>query len=114
MPYRVAEIDVIQAALIKVLANPYRLQAIGLLAHGSLDVGSLARELGLAQAATSQHLAAMRAAGLVTAVRDGRLVRYELADIEILEACALLRVVIGRRRAAATHIATTPSQVVHA
>jgi len=80
VPHRVAEIDVIQAALIKVLANPYRLRVIEILGRGPLGVNALAGELGLAPAATSQHLSAMRAVGLVTAEREGRVVRYAVAD----------------------------------
>ncbi len=115
MPNRVAEIDVIQAAVIKVLANPHRLHVIGLLARGPLEVNVLAGRLGLPQAAASQHLSAMRGAGLVTAHRDGRVIRYALADPEIFAACQVLRDVIGRRRSSdPAHRETSPSQVTHA
>jgi ArsR family transcriptional regulator len=115
VPHRVAEIDAFQAALIKALANPSRLRVVGVLARGPLGVNGLARELGLAQAAVSQHLSAMRSVGLVIARRDGRVVRYELADPEILAACELVRGVIDRRLATAlTHVVTAPSQVIHA
>ena len=115
MPDRVAEIDVIQAAVIKVLANAHRLQVISLLARGPLEVNVLAGRLGLPQAAVSQHLSAMRGAGLVAAQRDGRLIRYALADPEILTACRLLRDVIARRRSSGpAHRETQPSQVTHA
>ena len=115
MPDRVAEIDIIQAALIKVLANPYRLKVIGILGRGPLGVNALARELGLASAATSQHLAAMRGVGLVTAEREGRIVRYAVADPEIIAACELMRGVIGRRVPTVIASPETPhSQVIHA
>jgi DNA-binding transcriptional ArsR family regulator len=39
----------------------------------------------------------MRTAGIVEAVRDGRAVRYQLADPEILAACGLMRSVLVRR-----------------
>jgi DNA-binding transcriptional ArsR family regulator len=105
----------IEASLIKALAHPSRLRVIGVLARGPLGVGILARELGLAPAAASQHLSAMRTAGLVTARREGRTVRYALADPEILAACELVRGVIDRRLATAlTHVVTAPSQVIHA
>src|SRR5450759_199684 len=60
-------------------------------------VNEIARELGLNQAAASQHLAAMRSVGLVEAIRDGRTVRYRLADPQILAACELMRAVLVRR-----------------
>ena len=115
VPHRVAEIDVIQAALIKVLANPYRLRVIEILGRGPLGVNALARELGLAPAATSQHLSAMRGVGLVTAEREGRVVRYAVADPEIRAACELMRGVIGRRVPTVTSKPETHrSQVINA
>lgn len=115
MPDRVAEIDVMQAAVIKVLANAQRLQVIGLLARGPLEVNVLAGRLGLSQAAASQHLSAMRGAGLVTAHRDGRVIRYALADPKIFAACQILRDVIGRRLSShPSQREPSPSQVTHA
>ena len=51
----------------------------------------------MSQATASQHLGAMRAAGLVEAVRDGRSVSYQLSDPQILDACGLMRTVLVRR-----------------
>jgi ArsR family transcriptional regulator, virulence genes transcriptional regulator len=93
----VNEIDLIQIALIRALASPHRLRIIHLLGARTLEVNELARELDLGQATVSQHLAAMRSVGLVEAARDGRVVRYRLADPEILAACDLMRNVIVRR-----------------
>ena len=42
----------------------------------------------------------MRSVGLVEASRDGRVVRYRLADPEIVAACDLMRNVIVRRLSA--------------
>jgi hypothetical protein len=39
----------------------------------------------------------MRASGIVDADRDGREVRYRLADPDVMEACALMRRVLERR-----------------
>jgi ArsR family transcriptional regulator len=91
------DIDAIQASLLRALASPHRLRIIHRLGLGPCEVNELARDIGQGQAATSQHLAAMRAVGLVEAVRDGRAVRYELADPEILEACGLMRSALVRR-----------------
>ncbi len=96
----VNEIDLIQIALIRALASPHRLRIIHLLGAHTLGVTELARELDLGQAAVSQHLAAMRSVGLVEAGRDGRVVRYRLADPEILAACDMMRNVIVRRLSA--------------
>jgi DNA-binding transcriptional ArsR family regulator len=96
----VNEIDLIQTTLIRALASPHRLRIVHLLGTRTLEVNELARELELGQATVSQHLAAMRAVGLVESTRDGRVVRYRLADPEILEACDLMRDVIMRRLSA--------------
>ena len=39
----------------------------------------------------------LRAAGIVEAERDGRQVRYRLADPDVMVACALMRSVLERR-----------------
>jgi DNA-binding transcriptional ArsR family regulator len=91
------DIDSIQASLLRALASPNRLRIIHRLGIAPCEVNELARELGFSQAATSQHLAAMRAVGIVEAVRDGRSVRYQLTDEEILAACSLMRGALVRR-----------------
>ena len=91
------EIDSIQATLLRALASPHRLRIVHLLGAGPLEVTELAREMSMSQAATSQHLAALRSVGIVEAQRDGRSVRYRLADPGIHAACGLMREVLVRR-----------------
>ena len=93
----VDDIDAIQASILRTLASAYRLRIIHRLGGGPREVNELARDLGLSQTATSQHLAALRGVGLVEAVRDGRAVRYELCDPAILAACSLMRSALVRR-----------------
>jgi ArsR family transcriptional regulator len=95
-----SEIEVIQASLLRTLASVHRLRIIHLLGRGPLEVHELEQDLGLPQATVSQHLAVMRSVGLVAASRDGRAVRYELTDPEILVACDLMRNVLVRRLSA--------------
>ena len=94
------EIDAIQTTLLRALASPHRLRIIHLLGERPREVHELALELDLAQATVSQHLASMRSVGLVEATRDGRSVRYQLTDLQILVACRLMRDVIVRRLSA--------------
>jgi ArsR family transcriptional regulator len=105
------EIDVIQTSLLRALASPHRLRIIHLLGDRPREVHELAHELGLGQATVSQHLAAMRGVGLVEAVRDGRSVRYALADPQILAACSLMRAVIVRRLSALGSIAAAARRI---
>jgi len=87
----------LQAEVLKTLASPRRLEIIHRLAEGPCEVGRLAEELGISQPNVSQHLAVMRAAGIVEAERDGREVRYRLADPDVVVACGIMRGVLQRR-----------------
>lgn len=91
------DIYVLQASILTALASPRRLEIVHLLAEGPWEVRRLADHLGLPQPTISRHLGAMRAAGLVQAVRRGRDVCYQLTDPEIVAACSLMRQVLLRR-----------------
>jgi DNA-binding transcriptional ArsR family regulator len=106
----VTEIDLIQIGLIRALAGIHRLRIVHHLGQHPMEVRELALALDLPQATVSQNLAAMRAAGLVDATRDGRAVRYRLADPEILAACTLMRSVIVRRLSALGSLAAAASE----
>ena len=70
------------AEMLRVLAHPHRLRLIELLERqrAGLPVNELAEGIGLAPAATSQHLNHMRRAGMLAALRQGREVWYRIAD----------------------------------
>jgi DNA-binding transcriptional ArsR family regulator len=91
------EITILQAEVLKVLASPRRLEILHVLADGPMEVGRLATTLGASQPNVSQHLAVLRTAGMVEAERDGREVRYRLADAGVIEACQVMRGVLERR-----------------
>lgn len=91
------EIEILQAEIMRTLAHPRRLRIIHRLAGGPVEVGRIATDLGISQPNASQHLAVMRAAGVVEAERNGREVRYRLSDPEIVAACDLMRGVLARR-----------------
>lgn len=91
------EITILQAEVLKTLASPRRLEILHRLAQGPCEVRRLAEDLGVSQPNVSQHLAVLRAAGIVDAERDGREVRYSLADPDVMVACSLMRGVLQRR-----------------
>jgi DNA-binding transcriptional ArsR family regulator len=66
----------VAAQAFRLLADPTRLRLLWLLCGAESDVGSLARRVGVARPAVSQHLAKLRLAGLVGTRRDGRRVVY--------------------------------------
>lgn len=76
------------ARLLKLLASEQRLLILCRLIDGEASVGDLAAHVGLAQSATSQHLAKMRAEGLVATRRDAQTIFYRLDDpdaVRVLE-----------------------------
>jgi ArsR family transcriptional regulator len=68
------------AEVLKVLSNPARLRILCALLPGERCVGDLEEALGASQSYVSGQLARMRAEGLVSCDRDGRTIRYRIAD----------------------------------
>lgn len=72
------------AALFTTLGDPSRLALLlAIAAAGPISVSDLAVATGLQESTTSHALALLRAGGTVVAERDGRVVRYRLADAQI-------------------------------
>jgi ArsR family transcriptional regulator len=109
------EITILQAEVLKTLASPRRLEILHVLAHGPVEVGRLAEAIGATQPNVSQHLGVLRGAGIVEAERDGREVRYRLADPDVMVACGVMRKVLERRLTRlgemASNGATTPTSI---
>ena len=81
------------AGLLKLLGNEKRLMILCQLAEGELPVGELQARVGLSQSALSQHLALLRAEGIVATRRDGQSIHYRIADpsaLRIIETLAEL------------------------
>jgi rhodanese-related sulfurtransferase/DNA-binding HxlR family transcriptional regulator len=75
----------------KAFASPVRLELLDLLAQAPRTVEDLARASGQSTANVSQHLQALRAAGMVTRTREGTRVRYALAGDAALRLWLALR-----------------------
>jgi DNA-binding transcriptional ArsR family regulator len=72
------------AQLFSLLADPGRLSLLVCIrAVGPISVTDLAVATGMNDTTVSQALRLLRAAGLVAAQRDGRIIRYSLANEEI-------------------------------
>jgi ArsR family transcriptional regulator, virulence genes transcriptional regulator len=63
--------------LLSALANQKRLMIVSYLFQGELSVNALAQKVQLSQSALSQHLAKLRAAGIVSTRRDGQTIYYK-------------------------------------
>lgn len=88
------------AEVAKAIAHPHRLELLEQLAQGERGVEAVAQRTGLSVANASQHLQQLRRAGLITAHREGKFVRYRLADDAVLDLLRVLGVVAGRNVAA--------------
>lgn len=72
------------SAYLRTLSNPARLLLLCQLVDGPKRVGELEEALELGQAYVSQQLARLRAEGLVSARKEGRIVYYSLSDERVL------------------------------
>ena len=88
------EIHALHARLCKAIADPKRLLIINELRDGPMTVGDLAESLQISQSNTSQHLAVLRQAGVVSTRRDGINVYYKLRSERISDACAITRQIL--------------------
>ena len=79
------------ARLFALLGDPTRLRLLSRLHDdGELAVGELAERAGVSLANVSQHLNRLAAAGVLARRRDGRTVRYRIADPSLEELCDLV------------------------
>ncbi len=78
--------------LLKAMGNLKRLKIMYVLLNGEKKVGELEKIVGLSQSALSQHLAVLRAAGLVKTRRQAQTVLY---SIKSREAIWLLQMLAG-------------------
>ena len=70
--------SVVQDRIFQALADPSRRGIFESLTEGEAAVRDLTARFAISQPAVSQHLAALREAGLVTSRREGRLVYYRV------------------------------------
>lgn len=73
------------ATLLKQLANTRRLLILCRLAGGKATVSELCKVASLSQSAASQHLAKMRADGLIQGEKEGLQMHYSIVDPRCLE-----------------------------
>src|SRR5206468_10415866 len=83
----------------KAISSPHRLEILELLAQSERTVDSLATEIGLSLANTSQHLQALRQASLVDSRKNGLFVYYRLAGPDVFELSRTIRRAAERRLA---------------
>ena len=90
------------AEILHVLSNPLRHEIVHRLAEAERTVGDLGKSTGASKSNVSQHLALLRAYGLVEPRRDGRSVTYRLAYPQVAQACALIDEILRDQAAKTT------------
>ena len=86
------------AKLFRGLGDTSRLSVLAALRDGPLTAGDVVARTRLSQPNTSMHLKCLGSCGLVTWQRDGRFMRYQIADrrvLKLLDDSAELLVQIG-------------------
>lgn len=78
------------ASFLKSLAHRDRLKVLCGLLDGELPVSEIEAQVGASQSAISQHLARLKAEGIVKSRRDGRQILYSIADPTVLSLIELL------------------------
>jgi ArsR family transcriptional regulator len=89
-----------EAEFLSTLAHPLRLQILELLRGGEMCVCDLQAALKQRQACVSQHLMALREAGVVTCRKAGLRVYYQIGDARLPELLDNIEAVVlpGERR----------------
>jgi DNA-binding transcriptional ArsR family regulator len=75
---------------LKALAHPARLRIMGRLSEGECCASEATKCIGISQPNTSQHLKALKDAGLITGRRQGTRICYRIADERIAEIVKIL------------------------
>jgi ArsR family transcriptional regulator, cadmium/lead-responsive transcriptional repressor len=90
------------------LADATRRRILTVLLAGPAYPAELAELLDVSRAKASNHLTCLRGCGLVTATREGRQVRYELADQRLAGALRELARVVVDSPACPAHLEPRP------
>jgi DNA-binding transcriptional ArsR family regulator len=88
------EFYLLHSEVCKTLANPKRQEILDCLRHKDMTVNDLVKKTGISQANLSQHLAILRAKGIVSSDRKGIHVLYSLSNSKIIQAFDLISEVL--------------------
>jgi DNA-binding transcriptional ArsR family regulator len=89
----------LQAQLCDAMSHPARQKIIHILFDGKKSVGDIVDLAELGQSLVSRHLAILKRAGVVTSVRHGQEIYYEVSNPRIADVCELMRKVLSEQLA---------------
>ena len=85
------DLQTFKAEFFRALAHPVRIRILEVLVRGERSVQELQQSLALPQPLVSQQLAVLRAKQVVSAQKDGNVVRYALRDPLVGDLLAIAR-----------------------
>jgi DNA-binding transcriptional ArsR family regulator len=86
------EEDIRQAAqAIKAIAHPLRLKILCILGDQEISVQDIVEQVGTSQSNISQHLAILRAKGVLVSRKDANKVFYRIGDLRTLKLIGMMR-----------------------
>lgn len=86
------EEDIQQAAeAIKAIAHPLRLKILCVLGDREVSVQDIVDQVGTSQSNISQHLAILRAKGVLATRKDANRVYYRIDDLRTLKLIGMMR-----------------------
>ncbi|NUM55674.1 MAG: winged helix-turn-helix transcriptional regulator [Candidatus Hydrogenedentes bacterium] len=80
-----------KAGIFRALAHPTRVAIVEILREGEHSAGAILERLELEQANVSQHLAVLRAKGIVSSRKDGNQVIYSLKHQMLVDVLEIMR-----------------------
>jgi len=83
-----------QADVCKIFSHAKRLEILNLLKNGEVNASRLIELTGLSKANLSQHMAVLKAKGVVKTRREGVNIYYSVTNPKIIQACNLMREVL--------------------
>ncbi len=95
-PRRRFELQTLKADFFKALGHPTRVRILEMLRHGARSVQDLQQALALDQSIVSQHLARLRAKGVVEARKEGTTMHYTMRDPAVGELLDVARRIFSR------------------
>jgi ArsR family transcriptional regulator len=94
--------------LLSLIGQPVRIQILLIIGAKEACVCHLEAVIGIRQAAISQHLMALRKAGLVTTHRDGRNIFYHLTRPEVVDILHQAALITGNNPEVLCDLAVRP------
>lgn len=88
------EIYELQADVCKIFSNAKRMEIISMLKDREMSASELLEKIVLSKANLSQHMAVLKAKGVILTRREGVNIYYRIANPKIIQACNLMREVL--------------------